>query len=620
MPRPLLLSLCLTLSLTWLLCFCCLPGHASESEHAGPTQAEATNEKVSRDKVYKVGVLANWGYQKAKERWQPMMDYLSERVPNTHFEVQPGTFEELNQALLDNRIQFIITNPGQYLYLSNQYPLSWLATMRSRQHNGTTKAIGSAILVRADSELRTLYDLKDKTIAASGPHALGGYQATVGLMNQLGMDPKNWFKETRFLGFPLDPLVYQVRDGNVDAAITPLCTLEEMVRRGLVKEQDFRVLNPSRPEGFECQCSTNLYPNWSFAASEHVDVRLTKLITQALLSLPKDSPAAIKADLAGWTSPISQLQVIQLFSELKVAQDNTPRWESVMHWLKANQHWGILAVLIFLIATTYHLWIEYKFRQKSDTLVETERQLKLKAVAMERLQSSAILGEIGAGLAHELNQPIAAITSYSEGGIMRLQAKGEGFEECVALLEKINRQSVRAGEVVHRIRGLLKRREAVMEDVNLLSLVDESLALLKLELDRRGVRVSTRVEGEPFFVTADRVGLLQVLVNLLKNSLDALAEISPPHAGTIAIHFEFLEHQVNLSLTDNGPGLTLPGDELMATFFSTKTNGLGLGLAICSDVLKQHEGSFNLSNRSDQEPGCTATLKLKRRGSTEAVS
>ncbi|MGI2259629.1 sensor histidine kinase [Shewanella sp. GXUN23E] len=628
--RALLLSVSIIFSLIGLLIAPLVLVSASASASDTPQHATANvsdidasktsvSQPVAKVKVYRVGVLANWGYQKAKERWQPMMDYLSAHVPGARFEVQPGNFEELNQALLDNRIQFIITNPGQYLYLSNQYPLSWLATMRSLRHNGTTKAIGSAILVRADSDYRTLYDLKDKVVAASGPHALGGYQATVGLMHKLGMEPDSWFRQVKFLGFPLDPLVYQVRDGNVDAAITPLCTLEDMAKRGLIKEQDFRVLNPSRPEGYECQCSTNLYPNWSFAASEHVDVRLTKAVTQALLAMPADSEAAIKAELSGWTSPISQLQVIQLFGELNVAKDQHPKWESVMHWLRANQHWGILAVLLFLVATIYHLWIEYKFRQKSDTLVETERQLKLKAVAMERLQSSAILGEIGAGLAHEVNQPIAAITSYSEGGIMRLQAKGEGYEECLALLEKINRQSVRAGEVVHRIRGLLKRREAVMEDVNMLTLVEESIALLKLELERRGVRVSTRVSGEPFFVTADRVGMLQVLVNLLKNSLDALTDMPAGHSGHIEVQFEFLEHQLNLSLTDNGPGLSLPGDELMATFFSTKANGLGLGLAICSDVLKQHEGSFSLSNRNDGEHGCTATLKLKRRGSTAAI-
>ncbi|GIU26671.1 sensor histidine kinase [Shewanella sp. MBTL60-007] len=569
----------------------------------------------SKPQQFYVGVLANWGHQQAVERWTPMMEYLNEQVPNAEFHVYPGNFKALNLAMELGQIQFIITNPGQYLYLSNQYPLSWLATMRSKRHNGTTSAIGSAIIVKADSNYRTLYDLKGKVVAASDPHALGGYQATVGLMHGLGMDPDTFFGETKFLGFPLDPLLYQVRDGNVDAAITPLCTLEDMVARGVLKSSDFRVLNPSRPDGVECQCSTTLYPNWSFAATESVSTELSKEITQALLDLPSDSPAAIKAQLKGWTSPISQLAVIKLFKELHVKSPDSSRWEAVKKWLEENRHWGILSVLVFIVATLYHLWIEYRFHQKSSSLIESERQLKQQAVALERLQSASIVGEIGAGLAHEINQPIAAITSYSEGGIMRLQGKQQAdVESCIELLEKIHKQSTRAGEVVHRIRGLLKRREAVMVDVNILTLVEESISLLRLELARREIQINTQIKGEPFFITADRVGLLQVLINLIKNSLDAIADSENARSGKIHIDLDFKESQVNVRISDNGQGLAMDSDTLMATFYTTKVDGLGLGLAICKEVINDHGGHFMLSNRDDGVSGCVAMLSLKKRG------
>ncbi|WP_229359807.1 sensor histidine kinase [Ferrimonas aestuarii] len=557
----------------------------------------------------KVGVLANWGGQQAERRWQPMMDYLSERVDGARFSVVPGSFEELNQAMLAGQIQFIVSNPGQYLHLSNQFPLSWLATMRSRQHRGTTYAIGSAIVVRADSKIKTLYDLKDKTVAASGFYALGGYQAALGLMRQFGIDPESYWKEIRFLGFPLGPLVFQVRDKNIDAAITPFCTLEKMVERGVVRRNDFRVLNPSRPEGYDCQVSTQLYPNWSFAASEQVLPHITKQVTEALFELDASDPAAIAAETLGWTAPISQLKVIQLFSNLDYQAKEVNNWQPIQDWIEKNQHWGLTALALFLMATFYHIWIEFKFRQKSDRLLQTERELKQKAIQLERLHSAAVVGEIGAGLAHEINQPIAAINNYSEGGLMRLQGQTQPDTEMVALLDKINQQSKRAGAVVHRIRGLLKRHETVLEKTNLLDVVDDSLDLLKLELERHQIRVQSKVNGEPKFVMADKVGLLQVLVNLIKNSADAMAESPQSTLKQIFIEVSFNEELVTLSVTDNGPGLQEEPHKMLASFSTTKEQGLGLGLAIVSDLIKQHQGQFRIDN-CPETGGCRAQFSL----------
>lgn len=558
----------------------------------------------------KVGVLANWGYRQAEDRWQPMMDYLTDKVQGARFSVRPGSFEELNAALEAGEIEFIVTNPGQYLYLSNQFPLSWLATMRSRKHNGATYAIGSTIIVRADSDFRTLYDLKDKVVAASGRHALGGYQATVGLMHKLGMSPEEFFKEVKFLGFPLGPLIFQVRDHNIDAAITPFCTLEEMVEKGVIRAEEFRVINPSRPPGYDCQVSTQLYPNWSFAASEEVSYTLTKQITRALFELTPDHPAAIRAGTQGWTAPISQLKVIQLFSNLHYQKQEVTKWDLLLEWMEANRKWGVVLALLFVIATLYHFWIEFKFRQKSDTLVETERELKRKAVQLERLHSAAVIGEIGAGLAHEINQPIAAINNYSEGGLVRLRSQTQPDTEMLALLDKINQQSQRAAAVVQRIRGLLKRRETVLERVNLLSLVDEGISLMKLELERHRVQVRTQVTGEPYFARADRVGMQQVLINLLKNSVDAMSELSG-HQSEILIQLWFDEQRVHLKVIDNGPGFAEDPQTMMATFTTTKSDGLGLGLAICSDLVKAQEGEFSIRNNEDGS-GCTAEIILSR--------
>ncbi|QFU25165.1 PhnD/SsuA/transferrin family substrate-binding protein [Shewanella eurypsychrophilus] len=565
---------------------------------------------------FKVGVLANHGVKKGIERWQMTMDYLSEQVPGTHFEVVPVDFDEMSRQLLSHEIQFIVTNPGQYLNLSGHFPLSWLATMKSLKHQQTTFAIGSTIIVRADSQIYTLKDLEGKHIVASDPQALGGYQAAIGLLHKVGYNPERFFGSMRFLGFPLEPIVYQVRDKTVDAAITPFCTLEEMIDQGMVNKADFRVIHPTKPEGCDCLVSTQLYPNWSFASADTVSPLITQKIAQALYDLPADHIAAITAKNSGWTAPISQFKVIQLFKELQLKMPPPPLHKTVLKWMERNKEWGFALLLLFVASTIYHLWLEYKFREKSEYLLETERQLKDKALQVERMQSAAILGEIGSGLAHELNQPIAAITQYSEGGMMRLNNRGDGGSELYELLAKINAQSVRAGAVVHRIRGLLKRRKTHAEALNISDVINNSLVLFRREFDRQNIALAQETHGVFYSIQGDEVGLSQVLVNVIKNSLDAMSAMATADKQ-ICVFLDFEDTQVRVRVRDNGPGLQGEASELMASFCSTKDEGLGLGLAICKDVINQHNGEFKIENNNKSKEstwaqGCVVTILLPR--------
>jgi two-component system sensor histidine kinase TtrS len=365
--------------------------------------------------------------------------------------------------------------------------------------------------------------------------------------------------------------------------------------------------------------STQLYPNWSFAAADTVSPKLTMAITRALFDLPADHIAAITADTLGWTAPVSQLKVIELFKELQLQGASPPLYQTVYKWMAKNKEWGGALLLIFIISTIYHLWLEYKFRQKSEFLVSTERQLKDKALQLERLQSAAILGEIGAGLAHELNQPIAAITQYSEGAMLQLERLGQDNPELYDVLGKINAQSIRAGAVVHRIRGLLKRRQAKTEPLDIVPVVKEALALLRRELDRANVQVNVRVQGEPFELMGDSVGLSQMWVNLVKNSLDALETCGDNRVRQLWIDIYYHPNEIKVLVIDNGEGLQGQASELMASFASTKDAGLGLGLAICKDVVTRHHGSIQIENcqQSTQallpwQQGCVVTVVLPK--------
>jgi two-component system sensor histidine kinase TtrS len=589
---------------------------ALSAKIAPVVQQQAANEDPVQVH-YRVAVLANYGVAKSIQRWQPLMTYLTKRVKNASFEVVPLDFNHMNDQLLNGQVQFVVTNPGHYFNMSSDFPISWLATMKSNQHNGSTFAIGATIIVRSESPYKTLEDLSGHSVVASDPSALGGYQAAIGLINSKAYSTNNFFDKVTFLGFPLEPLIYQVRDGTADIAITPFCTLEQMIRDGYINAADYRVINDVTPEGYECAVSTPLYPNWSFASSDAVPLKVRTDITRALLSVSATHQASIVGQNRGWAAPISQFQVVKLFKELDIESNKMPVYLQVWQWIKLNQKWGFGLLGLFVIATIYHLWLEYRFRQKSEHLLSSERQLKNKALQLERLQSAAILGEIGAGLAHELNQPIAAITQYSEGGMIE-QANNTGEDsKQYQLLDKIHQQSIRAGEIVHRIRGLLQRKNAEATEFYVHEQLMICLELLEHEFKIHNIKLNTQLTSTDIKLTGDKVGFCQVLINVLKNAVDAMSErgFSPKTPNRIRIDSYIVDHRLKLKIYDNGIGLSCSADDFKTSFFSTKENGLGLGLAICNDVIMQFGGKINLSKCKDDpdsawQMGCRVLIDI----------
>ncbi|WP_238103674.1 sensor histidine kinase [Shewanella sp.] len=564
---------------------------------AKPTLNEANTLTESGSVHYRVAVLANYGVAKSKQRWQPLMDYLTSTVPSASFEVVPLDFVQMNEQLMNGQVQFVVTNPGHYFNMSDDFPISWLATMKSDKHSGNTFAIGATIIVRQDSSLWSIKDLAGHTAVASDPNALGGYQAAMGLIHSMDYPTQNFFDNVSFLGFPLEPLIYQVRDKTADIAITPFCTFEQMVEQGYINAENYRVINDITPEGYDCAVSTPLYPNWSFASSDDVPLKVRTNITRALFSISETDPISVIGQNRGWAAPISQFQVIKLYKELALYETNEPLYLQVWQWVKLNQQWGFGFIALFIIATIYHLWLEYRFMKKSDNLLSTERQLKNKALQLERLQSAAILGEIGAGLAHELNQPIAAITQYSEGGMIE-QAKHYGEDSVqYQLLSKILRQSNRAGEIVHRIRTLLQRKDTQSTDFDVCEQITLCLELLAHEFVSHKIEIKTKLHCSELILKGDKVGFCQVVINVLKNAIDALTETSCTQLNSkqILIDLREVNGHLQLKVYDNGIGLTCANEDFKTTFFSTKENGLGLGLAICNDVIMQFGGYIDLS-------------------------
>lgn len=238
-----------------------------------------------------------------------------------------------------------------------------------------------------------------------------------------------------------------------------------------------------------------------------------------------------------------------------------------------------------------------------------EIELAQQRSELTHLMRVSMLGELSAGIAHELTQPLSAILSNAEAAKVLVMQKPPDLAEAVEALDDIIAEDNRAGEVIHRLRGLLRKSEVKFEPTDLNEIVNATLRVLHSELITRGIGVSTSLTANVPLVTGDAVQLQQVLLNLLLNAADAMNEVVPARR-IIEIRTRMTNTgDVQIVVSDCGTGLPAAHrEQVFQPFFTTKARGLGLGLSLCSAIAKLHGGSLTLENGTDG--GATATLTL----------
>ncbi len=592
----------------WILC---LVAFASLAHGAVSEQADLQEQKAEQPQVKKkveVGVLAIRGHLYAEQRWQPTIDWLNQQISDVHFVLHLLNLDEMGEAVKFQKMNFILTNPGQAVRLGRQYALSWMATLTSRAPQNSNYGIGSALVVRANSSYQTVQDVSGRPVAAVSEKAFGGYLTMRYQIVKMGLNPNDFFSDVRYLGFPIDANLYQLRDGNVEAAVVPACLLEQMLSEGLLQPGNYRVLNQQPNEHSLCAVSTPLYPNWSFAKTERGSAQIAKQIAQVLLAMPPEHPAVIAAGASGWTSPVSLLSIDKLYQALDLHPLQQPWWSEALRWLRSHQEWAWALFMFVIVLNAYHFWLEYRFSKSKQALEQTSLRLKEKSEQLEHSQRVAIVGEIGTSLAHELNQPLAAIRNYSEGGLLRL-AKKRPHEDIVPVLEKIQGQVERADAIIQRLRTLIRKRSVDKTSCDLQVLIDDTIELLHFRMQKQNISIVASTEGNIRPLLVDAVGVQQVLVNVISNAIDACTLFqekyhSSGYQGKIALHCDYQISQLSIRVLDNGTGLQQ--ENPTQAFVSSKEEGLGLGLAICRDVMEMHGGEFVISSTAPH--GCLVEL------------
>ncbi|MGH6646668.1 PAS domain S-box protein [Aquabacterium sp.] len=255
-----------------------------------------------------------------------------------------------------------------------------------------------------------------------------------------------------------------------------------------------------------------------------------------------------------------------------------------------GQHIGWMASILNV---TERKRMEERERKQADTMAHHSRL--------------TMLGEVASTLAHELNQPLSAIASYNAGVLNALSRQADSDPALLAALQRMGEQASHAGRIVKRIREFLTRREPQREPCDLNHVVASAVALLSRDIARHGIAVSTELDPNLPTVMADPILIEQVAANLVRNACDELAHASQPRRVRIQTLPGAGGRFAKVVVTDNGPGLGGRSiDELCTPFYSTKSDGMGMGLAICRSIIELHYGGLD----AEEAPGGGAALSF----------
>src|ERR1700730_2822195 len=240
---------------------------------------------------------------------------------------------------------------------------------------------------------------------------------------------------------------------------------------------------------------------------------------------------------------------------------------------------------------------------------ENDRRYREMQTELAHANRVATMGQLTASIAHEVNQPIAATVTNAEAGLRWLRAGSSHLEEVQQVLTRIVEDGKRAGEVIHRIRALMKKAPPRKDRLEINGVILEIIELTRGEAAKYGISVLTELADHLPVVEADRVQLQQVLLNLIVNALEAMGAANEGPRELLISTAKVQSSGVLVAVQDSGPGLEAAMlEQVFESFYTTKPTGLGLGLSICRSIIEAHGGRLWAS--PNQRRGATSQFTL----------
>jgi two-component system, LuxR family, sensor kinase FixL len=248
--------------------------------------------------------------------------------------------------------------------------------------------------------------------------------------------------------------------------------------------------------------------------------------------------------------------------------------------------------------------------------VESERRMQVLQNELLHVSRLTAMGEMAAALAHELNQPLTAIANYAKAARRTLAMPESKIEDVQAMMEKAAAQSIRAGQIIRRLRDFVEHREVTRAVEDPVQVVEEAMALGLIDIAHSGVKVLADFDRSAPAIYIDKIQIQQVMVNLMRNAVEAMQSVGHRE---LCVRIERGEaNSTTISICDTGPGLDQEvAARLFQPFITTKKSGMGVGLSICQSIVEAHQGRIWAAR--NYGPGVTFRVNLPAAANVQPV-
>lgn len=512
--------------------------------------------------------------------------------------------DDLATALRTGQIDVFMADADFFTMQETLMPVEAMASLWPTDSDSPQSATASVIVMRRTGkpgeQAPELHDLATRKLVASSPESLSGWLAAA-----VELKKHHVFIDD-------DPLPNtQFTDGNVRkvfsmmnatpglVGVLPACELEYLSERGDIRLRDYWVINPKIGDGLRCVHSTQLYPGWMFAAAPTTPANVKKAITTALFTMDG------KPYGAEWSTPVSTRPIYDLFYTLRIGPYRDLAQWSFSRFVRNNAEYLALAAVALFMVLTYAGTLSVLVRRRTKLLRQAleerdraDQEAQASREHIENLERTGLVGQMSTVIAHELKQPLGAVNNYANALLRRLRRGDFNEERFEMALKEIVEQSMRASQIVERVRAYAKHDHPPRQVDDISNIIESAIQTFRRS---RNTKASVVVRMRPkSLAEVDSWEIELAILNLLKNAADALVGTTNPRIDVVLEPAN--EREWRLTVGDNGPYLT---DEQLAKFFkplqtSKGDKGMGLGLSIVANIAERHAGNITVARNGER--------------------